>query len=117
MKYIKKKINGKSVDVHRFLVEQLIGRKLTRYEVVHHVDGNCRNNSIENLRIMSLSEHSRIHQRGVNANSCKLTEHNVIEIYKSIGSRKDIGAKFGVSRNTVNDIKWGKTWSHITNNV
>ena len=33
------------------------------YMVVHHKDGDCSNNSIDNLVIMDMSEHSRIHTK------------------------------------------------------
>lgn len=30
-------------------------------EVVHHINGDCRDNRIENLEVMPLSEHTRLH--------------------------------------------------------
>lgn len=47
--------------VHRIVMERLIGRKLDRTEVVHHKNGNRADNRIENLEIMSSSEHTRLH--------------------------------------------------------
>lgn len=44
-------------------MEQYLGRKLDRYEVVHHINGNKRDNRIENLQLMSLSEHTRLHNK------------------------------------------------------
>ena len=38
---------------HRYVVEQFIGRLLTKEEVVHHIDGSTRNNSLENLYVCS----------------------------------------------------------------
>jgi len=46
---------------HRYLIEQSLGRKLQSDEVVHHIDGNKQNNSLDNLKVMSRSEHSKIH--------------------------------------------------------
>lgn len=51
----------KTVLVHREVMELSIGRKLLPKEVVHHRDGNPKNNSIENLEILQWSEHSRHH--------------------------------------------------------
>lgn len=39
----------------------IIGRKLTHTEVVHHIDGNKKNNSPENLLVMSQSDHVKLH--------------------------------------------------------
>ena len=47
---------------HRFVIEQALGRKLGRYEVVHHKNGIRDDNRLENLEVMSLGDHSRHHQ-------------------------------------------------------
>ena len=41
-------VDGRRVLEHRFVVERHLGRKLTRSEVVHHIDGDRTNNAIEN---------------------------------------------------------------------
>lgn len=48
---------------HRLVMENHLGRKLTRSEEVHHIDGNKLNNAIANLLILSKSEHARLHAR------------------------------------------------------
>lgn len=51
-------INGKEYKEHRYVMEQHIGRKLLSTEIVHHIDGNKLNNSIDNLKIVnSVSKH------------------------------------------------------------
>jgi hypothetical protein len=47
---------------HRVLAELLLGRKLHSKEVVHHMDHNPKNNSPENLLVLSRSWHNRLHQ-------------------------------------------------------
>lgn len=48
---------------HRLVMEDFLGRQLERDEVVHHKDGNKSNNSLENLEVLSRSEHTRIERR------------------------------------------------------
>lgn len=57
----------KYVLEHRRVMELHLGRYLLPVEVVHHIDGNPRNNSIENLELFaSKSDHLRL-RHGKNA--------------------------------------------------
>jgi len=47
--------------MHRAVVEQFIGRKLSRHEFIHHKDGDEKNNDISNLQITNASEHPKLH--------------------------------------------------------
>ena len=48
---------------HRTVAEDMLGRKLRPREVVHHIDGNKRNNSPDNLMVFSSqSEHAKFHE-------------------------------------------------------
>ena len=46
---------------HRFIVEQSLGRKLTKDEYVHHKNHIKDDNRIENLEIITPSRHSSLH--------------------------------------------------------
>lgn len=46
---------------HRLVMEEKLGRYLTKEEEIHHKDGNGLNNNIENLQLISSkSEHLRL---------------------------------------------------------
>lgn len=51
-----------SGHMHRRIAEDLLGRKLDKNEVVHHVDENPKNNSIENLWVLSRHNHVLLHK-------------------------------------------------------
>ena len=54
------KIHGR--HEHRVVAEQMLGRELRPGEVVHHIDGNKRNNDPSNLHVFaSQSEHASYH--------------------------------------------------------
>lgn len=54
------------VREHRLVMEQTLGRFLTRLEVVHHLDGNRGNNAPENLELFaSNADHLRAELTGV----------------------------------------------------
>jgi hypothetical protein len=46
---------------HILVAERMIGRKLTKNEVVHHKDENRKNNAESNLQVMTRGEHTKLH--------------------------------------------------------
>lgn len=59
--YIIRLVDGRYVPEHRVVMERYLGRKLTKHEHIHHVNGNRIDNRIENLQLMTVSEHSKLH--------------------------------------------------------
>ena len=64
--------NCRWVYEHREIVERQIGRKLRSDEHIHHIDGNPRNNKLENLKIVSPAEHVRIHKPARKSKTCSV---------------------------------------------
>lgn len=48
---------------HRIVIEQQLGRKLKDEEIIHHINGIKNDNRIENLQIVSASQHTIIHNK------------------------------------------------------
>ncbi len=46
---------------HQLVMEKHIGRYLRSDEVVHHIDGDKSNNDINNLMLLTNSEHAKLH--------------------------------------------------------
>lgn len=58
------KRNAKNLyPLHRVLMENKIGRWLRPDEIVHHIDEDKFNNDIENLEVVTRSDHSRHHAK------------------------------------------------------
>jgi len=53
----------KERSLHVVIMEQALGRHLHAQEVVHHIDHNKQNNALENLQIMTRSEHASHHAK------------------------------------------------------
>lgn len=64
-KYQKIKLkNGATKDEHRLVWIKNNG-EIPKGMVIHHIDGNKRNNDIHNLMLMSRSEHTSLHNKGI----------------------------------------------------
>jgi len=49
---------------YRLVIEEHLGRKLSRREIVHHINEIIDDDRIENLQVMSISEHMKLHNSG-----------------------------------------------------
>jgi len=85
-RYKKIVVDGKRIDEHRYVMQIFLNRKLQRNEVVHHVDNNPRNNSIINLELMSLSDHSKMHSTGkkLSIETIEKIKKNNVQVNKKV---------------------------------
>jgi hypothetical protein len=58
---------------HQYIMEMNLGRRLEKGEIVHHIDGNKRNNSLDNLYLTTVEEHNKLHAE---------SESILFELYK-----------------------------------
>lgn len=116
----------------RKIISKKIGRPLTRFEVVHHIDGNPDNGQLDNLKLMSLSAHSSYHLTGRSLSeiqkrklqkcsrivrpSAKLSIADILDIRKMLKDnikQRLIALAFGVNKRSISGINTGDTWSWV----
>ena len=79
------RIDGKYQPEHRRVVENNIGRKLKRDEIVHNIDFNKQNNEFGNLHVFeNTSEHIKCHM-GASKLLSELLEKGIIKFNTSTG--------------------------------
>lgn len=76
------------VYVHRMLMADKIGRILTKEDIVHHINGNTLDNRIDNLELLTESEHNGLH--GVE-HARKYMHKEYSHICKSCGTKYTSG--------------------------
>lgn len=57
-------VSDKNHREARRVMSKHLGRELSIFECVHHIDKNPSNNNINNLKIMTRQEHSSLHHAG-----------------------------------------------------
>ena len=106
-------IGGKKFDEHHVIMSKILDRNLLSKEIVHHKNENGYDNSVGNLQVMSLPEHSRMHMQGEKAPCAKLVEKEVREIFNSpLGCRR-LARLYQVDKKVIQKIRNGSNWKHL----
>lgn len=90
------------------MMQEAIGRDLDQHEVVHHINEEKADNRLENLAIMTISDHHKLHGLGLvdkHVSDIKmqivrdgeLVEVSAAEVYATFGSEDSAQAKREVS--------------------
>jgi hypothetical protein len=54
---------GKRIPIHRYIMQQRLGRVLGPNQVVHHINNNPQDNRIRNLRVETTHNHTAMRHR------------------------------------------------------
>lgn len=111
--------------VHTVIMEEHIGRHIRKGECVHHINGNRTDNRIENLQLLTIGEHTKLHNPS-NSGSRKMTAPGerspraklTIEQVREIREHPEVSnmafaQKFNVTDCTISAIRLYKTWKNI----
>ena len=111
---------GRFCSVHRLVAAAFLGECSSEC-VVNHKDGDKKNPRLDNLEYLTRSENGLhafavgLNHRGEKHGQAKLSDVQIAEIDALIGtmSLRKIGAIYGVSGQTILNIKKRKCWQHI----
>ena len=127
-------VDGKQCLEHRMVVEEVLGIQLRPDQVVHHINGDKTDNRIENLQVMDLDEHTRLHVTNSPQSPEKLrklrevkkgkgfpqfrslTDEQVKEIVYALSegcSVLSLAKKYGVSWKGIENIRRGETYRDV----
>lgn len=121
--YRRIRVNNKADGEHRLVMQAHLGRKLGSDEVVHHINHDRLDNRLENLQVMTRTEHFNEHKKEVQAarrmTPLRIGQKITLEIAKTIKrasaqgySRKTIAEAYGLTPTMIGYILNGKSWKH-----
>lgn len=126
-KYVTVYMYGKNRNLHRLLAELFIPNP-DKLPMVLHRDDDGYNYNIDNLYWGTMKTNCDDMKRngkfvlspsaklkGEERSNHKLKEVDVIEILKSTETNASLGRKYGVSKETIRNVRRGIKWKHITN--
>jgi len=121
--YLTKQSNKYSRKVHRLVLEAFVSPRPNEMQCRHYPDPNKTNNCLDNLQWGTASEnqidgvehgtHRIPHRQGENANGAKMTKQQIIKIRQDKRVQREIAKDYGLSQQTISEIKTRKIWKHI----
>lgn len=117
----KANVKPKYFRTYRKIVSDYLGRPLERGEVIHHINGDRKDNHINNLELMLHAEHNRCHalkncKRFENHHKAKLKNDDIpqVKYLLCIGkSVMSVSKMYGLSPKSIRDIRDGVTWKGV----
>lgn len=121
--YLRFKLEGKNVSIHRMVLETFNPRQDMYKLEVNHINGIKTDNKLENLEWVTHQENMKhavkinLSQRCSNKGSvngrAKLIEEQVRAIRQDNRSCQIIASEYDVVKSTISAIKNYKLWSHV----
>src|SRR3990167_5278215 len=109
--HVLRKEGKKDIFAHRYLMEQTLGRLLTKDEVIHHINGNGLDNRLKNLKLMTNGQHDRIRElRHLQQKPSRVVIGETISIQRLTPSRRDryfLGIRCSICHKKVWISKYG----------
>lgn len=112
----------KTARVHVLVLEAFVGPRPTGQEA-RHLDGDHRNNRVENLVWGTSSQNKEDNrrlgrlrggnQRGEDVGTARLTELDVLAIRASPETQEALARRYGVNQTNISRIKRRVSWRHI----
>ena len=107
------------IKEHRLVMEVELGRYLTADEIVHHINKDKSDNRPENLEVVSMAEHRRIHNIEDKIYESKYDLELIRELYLEGYSTRKIAEMIGIGKSTVGYYirKWGISRTGLSGSV
>ncbi len=107
-------------SIHRLVAENFLSNTENKM-IINHIDGDKKNFKLSNLEFCTHKENmkhafetglKKIRYRG----SYKLSEKDVVDIYKSNKSLYELSIEYNITKSSVHNIKNNKTWKNLDKN-
>lgn len=107
------------IKEHRLVMEIVLQRYLTADEIIHHINRDKTDNRPENLEVVDMAEHRRIHNLEDKIYDSKYDLELVRELYLEGKSTREIAEVIGIGKSTVGYYirKWGISRTDLSSAV